>query len=99
MRRDKLGFIRFIRQAEVGERECTRNHVASIHSILVLDEAKAIHELDLGDLAGAMSVEMGFNIGFGSCVMVSIQIRLDGELFQARRIADRRAESLEGDMN
>lgn len=50
----------------------TRNYIASIHRILVLDETKAVHELDLGDLAGAMSVEVGFNISFGCCVSVSI---------------------------
>ena len=43
----------------------TRNDIASIHSILVLDKAEAIHELDLGDLPGAVSVEMGLDISLG----------------------------------
>jgi len=43
----------------------TRNHIACIHGILVLNESKAIHELDLGDLPCAMGVEMGFDIGLG----------------------------------
>jgi hypothetical protein len=54
-------------QREVGER--TRNDVASIHSILIFDETKAIHKLDLGDLASSMSVEVGFDISFGCCVI------------------------------
>jgi hypothetical protein len=44
----------------------TRNDIASIHSILVLDKAEAIHELDLGDLSRAMSVEVGFDISLSS---------------------------------
>jgi hypothetical protein len=68
-----------------GVEEPTRNHIASIHSILVLDETKAIHELDLGDLAGAMSVEVGFDIGFGRCVTVSKIRRLDRELPASQR--------------
>ena len=34
--------------------------------VLVLDEAEAIHELDLRNLAGAMGVEVVLNIGLGS---------------------------------
>lgn len=44
----------------------SRNDVARVHGILVLDEAEAIHELDLGYLSGAMGVEMILNIGLGS---------------------------------
>ena len=49
------------------EEQCghTGNHIAGIHRILVLDESEAIHELDLGDLSGAMSIEMGLDISFG----------------------------------
>lgn len=43
----------------------TRNDIARIQSILVLDEAEPIHELDLGNLAGAMAVEVVLNIGLG----------------------------------
>ena len=49
------------------EEQCghTGNHIAGIHSILVLNESEAIHELDLGDLPGAVSVEMGLDISLG----------------------------------
>jgi hypothetical protein len=49
------------------EEQCghTGNHIAGIHSILVFDESETIHELDLGDLPGAMSVEMGLDISLG----------------------------------
>ena len=49
----------------------TRNDITGIHGILVFDESEAIHELDLGDLSGAMSVEMGLDISFGSYRVVS----------------------------
>lgn len=45
--------------------ELTWNNVASIHCILVLDEPKAIHEFDFGNLAGAMSTEVGLDVGLG----------------------------------
>ena len=44
----------------------TRHDVTRVHCIFVLDEAKAVHELDLGDLASAMGVEVVLNIGLGS---------------------------------
>jgi hypothetical protein len=49
------------------EEQCghTGNHIAGIHSILVLNESEPIHELDLGDLSCAMSVEMGLDISLG----------------------------------
>lgn len=47
--------------------ELTWDNVSSVHRIFVLDEAKAVHELDLGNLAGAMGVEVVLNIGLGSC--------------------------------
>lgn len=40
----------------------TRYHIASIKGILVFQETKAIHKLDFGDFASAISVEMVFNI-------------------------------------
>jgi len=43
-----------------------RHDVTRVHCIFVLDEAKAVHELDLGDLASAMGVEVVLNIGLGS---------------------------------
>ena len=47
----------------------TWNDVSSIHGILVLDEAEAIHQLHLSDVASAMFCEMGLNVGLGSCSM------------------------------
>jgi hypothetical protein len=44
----------------------TWNHVSRIHSILVLDEAEAVHELDLGDFACAVGSKMRFDIVLGS---------------------------------
>ena len=51
----------------------TRNHIASVHRIFIFDESKAIHELDLGDLPCAMSVEVGFDIRLRRCVTVSLE--------------------------
>ena len=52
-----------------GERACrirTRYDISRIHGVFVLDEAEAIHKLNLGDLACAMSVEVVLDIGLGS---------------------------------
>ena len=43
----------------------TGNDVAGVHGVLVLDEAEAVHELDLGDLTGSMAGEVVLNIGLG----------------------------------
>lgn len=45
--------------------ELTRNNVARIHGILILNEAEAIHELDLRNLAGAMGTEVSLDLGLG----------------------------------
>jgi hypothetical protein len=37
--------------------------VAGIHGILVFDEAEAVHQLDLGDLTGAVGLEVTFDLG------------------------------------
>jgi hypothetical protein len=42
------------------------NDVARIHGILVFDEAKAIHELDLCNFSSAMGRKVGFDVGLGS---------------------------------
>lgn len=34
--------------------ELTRNHIPSIQCIIVLDEAEAVHELDLGDVSSTI---------------------------------------------
>ena len=59
--------------AEIIRREWahTRYNITSIHRILVLNEAEAIHELDLSDLTSAMRCEVGLNIGLGGCDAVS----------------------------
>ena len=49
----------------------TRYNITSIHSILVLNETEAIHELDLSDFTSAMRCEVGLNIGLGGCDGVS----------------------------
>lgn len=55
------------RNAKTGLRYCnhTWNDVARIICIFILDEAKATHELDLGDLPRAMVIEMVFDLLLG----------------------------------
>lgn len=43
----------------------TRDNISGIERILVFDETKAIHQLDLDNLAGAMLAEVGINVGLG----------------------------------
>ena len=43
----------------------TRDNITGIHGILVLNEAKAIHELDLSDFAGAVGLEMSLDFCLG----------------------------------
>lgn len=45
----------------------TRHDVASIHCIFILDEAEAIHQLDLGDLTRAMGAEVFLDVVLGRC--------------------------------
>ena len=45
----------------------TGHDISRIHGILVLDESEAIHELDLGDLAGAMCSKVRLDVGFRRC--------------------------------
>ena len=45
--------------------QLTWNNIAGVHGIFVLDETEAVHELDFGDIAGAMGREVGLNIGLG----------------------------------
>jgi len=56
--------MQYARGARVGVH--TWNNVARIKGVLVLDEAEAIHEFDLSNLAGAMGVEVVLNVGLGS---------------------------------
>jgi hypothetical protein len=52
-------------QCEVLKSKLTRNNVTRVHRVLVLDEAEAVHELDLSDLASAMGLEVGLDICLG----------------------------------
>lgn len=45
----------------------TRHDITGIHGIFILDEAEAIHQLDLSDLARSMGAEVLFDILFGHC--------------------------------
>ena len=66
----------------------TWNDVARIHRIFVLDKAEAIHELDFGNLARAMGVEVVLNIGLGSC-KYTVQLAMpevQASLCQASRL-------------
>jgi hypothetical protein len=49
---------------EVGTMEC-RDNITSVHCVLVLDEAKSVHELDLSDLTSAMRLEVALDICLG----------------------------------
>jgi hypothetical protein len=43
----------------------TRYNITGIHSILIFNEAEAVHQLDLGNLSGAMGAEVFLDILFG----------------------------------
>ena len=45
----------------------TRDNISRIHRIVVLDEAKAVHELDLGNVASTMGLEVVLDIFFRDC--------------------------------
>lgn len=53
----------------------TRDNVARVHRIFVLNESEAIHELNLGDLASAMGGKVSLNIGFSSWGLIHINLR------------------------
>lgn len=44
----------------------TWNDVASIHSILILDESETVHKLHFGNLSGAVGRKVSLDIGLGS---------------------------------
>lgn len=64
-----------------------RDDISSIHRILVLDEAKAVHKLDFSDISGTMSRKMGLNIGLGSIARKVPQVEPGGRYLRhvARR--------------
>lgn len=45
----------------------TWNNITGVHGILVLDEAEAVHQLDLCNLSSAMGAKVGLDIGLGDC--------------------------------
>ena len=45
----------------------TRNHISRIHRIIILDEAEAVHQLDLCDVTSAMSLEVGLDVLLRHC--------------------------------
>jgi hypothetical protein len=55
-----------------GKARRTWHNIPGVHGILVLDEAEAVHELDLGDLTGAMFREVSLDIGLGSWGRASV---------------------------
>lgn len=42
----------------------TRDDIASVHRVLVLNETEPVHELDIGNLTGAMACEVVRDILF-----------------------------------
>lgn len=58
-----------------GTSRLTRNDVTRVHSVLVLDEAKTVHELDLSDLAGAMGLEVALDFRLGGIAGKVAQIQ------------------------
>lgn len=49
----------------------TGNNITRVHGILVFNEAEAIHELHLHDLASAMSTEVILDIGLCGCTFTA----------------------------
>lgn len=64
--------------------DLTRDDITSIHSILILDESEAIHELYFGDLSGAVGIEVRLHIGFRSYIMLVL-----GQSWRAAFVAER----------
>lgn len=56
----------------------TRDDVTRVHSVLVFNEAETVHELDLGDFAGSVSLKMGLDFGFGGIAGEVAQVEARG---------------------
>jgi len=56
----------------------TWNDVTRVHGIFVLNEAKAVHQLDLSDLAGAMGLKVCLDVRFGSIAGQVAQVQAGG---------------------
>ena len=52
----------------------TRHNVTRVHGVLVLDETKAVHELDLSDFTSAMGLEMGLDFCLGGIARKVAQV-------------------------
>jgi hypothetical protein len=52
-----------------------RNDVTSVHGVLVLNEAEAIHELDLSNLASAMGLEVALDVCLGGIAGEVTQVK------------------------
>jgi len=52
----------------------TRDDISRVHRVLVLDEAEAIHQLDLGDLSRAMGRKVSLDIGLGGWWVASVDV-------------------------
>lgn len=50
-----------------GGKALTWDDIPGVHGVLVFDKTKPIHELDLGDLTGAMGCKVSLDIGLGCC--------------------------------
>lgn len=55
----------------------TWNDIPGIHGILVFNESKAAHELDLGDLTSTMSGKMGLDICLRRCEDELAELSID----------------------
>lgn len=53
----------------------TRNDVSRIEGVVILNEAEAIHEFDLGDIAGSF-LEMTLDVFLGDCGPHSVVSRV-----------------------
>lgn len=51
-------------QGRAAQGYLTRNHISSIHRILVLDKPESVHQLDLCDLPGAMATKVFLDVLF-----------------------------------
>jgi len=58
--------LAYIPEVTIAQIDLTRNYISCIHRIIILDEAKAIHKLDLGDVTRTI-LEMALNVFLGHC--------------------------------
>lgn len=46
----------------------TRHHITGVHSVFIFNEAKAVHQLDVGNLPRSVGVEVILDILFGNYI-------------------------------